>query len=192
MRNSLMSTTRIMVEFRQPTEVDTNQTNRSTVVTWLLTFSLFLSLFSSGFLSLFWVSSAQASSHHAKLLEIAVPGDSIPKTLTFPVYSKGSIEYFSAGLGKEERSLPYPPFALKLIFVQGERAYLAGVTVNILKDDGTPLLMIPGGDVDGPWLFIKIPTGKYMVSGTDSAGSTIKKTITVASNGQTVIHFRFR
>ncbi len=186
-----MRTTRGRVETRQPTEFDKNQTTWSKVVKWLLTFSLFLSMFSSGFLSLFWMSSVQASSHHAKLLEIAAPGGSIPKTMTFPVYSKGSIEYFSAGLGKEERSLTYPPSTLKLIFVEGERAYLAGVTVNILKENGAPLLMIPGGEVDGPWLFINMAPGKYMVSGTDSAGTTIKKTITVASDGQTVIHFRF-
>ncbi len=186
-----MRTTRTMVEMAQPTEVARNQTNSSKVVKWLLTFSLFLTIFSSGFISVFWVPSVQASSHHARLLEIPLPTGTIPKTLTFPVYSKESIEYFSAGLGKEERSLTYPPFALKLIFVQGERAYLAGVTVNILKEDGTPLLMIPGGDVDGPWLFLNIPTGRYMIRGTDSSGTTIKKAITVASDGQTVIHFRF-
>ncbi len=186
-----MSTTTMMLETYQSTEVDTHRTNRSKVVNLLLTFSLFLSMFSSGFISLFWVSSVQASSHHARLLEIPLPTGSIPKTLTFPVYSKESIEYFSAGLGKEERSLTYPPFALKLIFVQGERAYLAGVTVNILNEDGAPLLMIPGGEVDGPWLFINIPTGRYMISGTNSTGNTIQKVITVASDGQSVIHFRF-
>lgn len=183
-----MRTTPRLVEICQPTEVATNWTK---MVKWMLTLSLVFSVFSSGFLSLFWVSSVQASSHHTKLLEIPLPKGNIPKTLTFPVYSKESIEYFSAGLGKEERRLSYPPFALKLIFVQGERAYLARVTVNILKKDGTPLLMIPGGEVDGPWLFINIPTGRYMISGTDSTGTTIQKTITVASDGQTVIHFRF-
>ncbi len=183
-----MRTTPARVEKCQPTKV---ATNRSKVVKWLLTFSLFLSMFSSGFLSLFWAPSVHASSHHAKLLEIPVPKSTVPKTLTFPLYSKGSIEYFSAGLGKLERSLSYPSFPLKLIFVQGDRAYLARVTVNIMKEDGTPLLMIPGGDVEGPWLFIKIPPGRYMVRGTDSTGTTIKKTIAVASDGQTVIYFRF-
>ncbi len=186
-----MKTTSTMVDLRQPTDVDTNQTNGSRVVQCLFTFSLFLSMVSSGVLSLLWVPSIHAASHHAKQLEIALPRGGVPKTLSFPLYSKESIKYFSAGLGKEERSLKYPPFAVKLIFIQGDRAYLAGVTVNILKEDGSPLLMIPGGDVEGPWLFINMPPGRYMVNGTDSTGTTVKKTITVASNGQTVIHFRF-
>ncbi len=186
-----MKATSTMVDLRQATEIDANQTYWRKVVKWLFTVSLFFSMFSSGFLSLFLVSSVQASSDHTKLLEIAAPKGKTPKTLSFPLYSKGPIEYFSAGLGKEERSLTYPPFALKLIFVQGDRAYLARVTVNILKEDGSPLLLIPGGEVDGPWLFINIPPGRYMVNGTDSTGITIKKTIAVASDGQTVIHFRF-
>lgn len=186
-----MKTTLTMVHARQATEVDTNQTYWSKALKGLLASSFFFIMFSSGFLGLCWVTSVQASSDQSKLLEIAVPKGKIPKTLSLPLYSKGSIEYFSAGLGKEERSLTYPPFALKLIFVQGDRAYLARVTVNILKADGSPLLLIPGGEVEGPWLFINIPPGRYMVNGTDSTGTTIKKTIAVASDGQTVIHFRF-
>jgi hypothetical protein len=154
-------------------------------------FSIFSSFVSSALINTFWVTTVEASSNQVKLLEIPLPTGSIPKTLTFPLYEQESIQYFSAGLGKEERTLTYPPFPLKLIFVQGERAFLARVSVHIAKEDGTQLLRIPGEEVEGPWLFINIPTGTYVVSGTNSDGTTIKKTITVETPKSTVVHFRW-
>jgi hypothetical protein len=78
-----------------------------------------------------------------------------------------------------------------LIFVKGERAFLAGVSVHIAKEDGTQLLAVPGEEVEGPWLFINIPAGTYVISGTDSDGTTIKKTITVQTTKSKVVHFRW-
>jgi hypothetical protein len=158
----------------------------------LMTISFLLSLVSGPIFNLFWPTPVvEASSHHARVLEFPLPAGSIPKTLTFPLYEQGSNQYFSAGLGKEERSLTYPPFPLKLIFVQGERSFLAGVSVQVAHENGTQLLKIPGEDVEGPWLFIKIPGGTYVVSGTDSSGTTITKTISIQTEKSTVVHFRF-
>ena len=80
---------------------------------------------------------------------------------------------------------------LKLIFVQGERAYLAEVSTVISKEDGTQLIKIPGEEVAGPWLFLNLPAGNYMISGTDSNGVTIKKPITIQADRSSVVHFRF-
>ena len=157
----------------------------------LLMFSILSSFVAITLINMFWVTTVEASSHQVKLLEIPLPTGSIPNILTFPLYEQESIQYFSAGLGKEERSLTYPPFPLKLIFVQGERAFLARVSVHIAKKDGTQLLRIPEEEVEGPWLFINIPTGTYVVSGTDSDGTNIKKTITVETPKPTVVHFRW-
>ncbi len=167
------------------------RTNWRNVRGLLLAVSILGSFVSSALLNTFWVTTVEASSHQVKLLEIPLLTDSIPKTFTFPLYEQASIQYFSAGLGKEERSLSYPPFPLKLIFLQGERAYLAGVSILLANEDGTRRLQIPGEEVEGPWLFINIPTGAYMVSGTDSNGTTIKKTITVQTDKSTVVYFRF-
>jgi hypothetical protein len=154
-------------------------------------FSILSSFVAITLINMFWVTTVEASSHQVKLLEIPLPTGGIPKTLTFPLYEQESIQYFSAGLGKEERSLRYPPFPLKLIFVKGVRAFLAGVSVHIAKEDGTQLLTVPGEEVEGPWLFINIPAGTYVISGTDSDGTTIKKTITVPKDKSTVVHFRW-
>jgi len=154
-------------------------------------FSIVIWFLSSAVMTTFWVTTLEASSHHVKVLEIPIAAESIPKILRFPLYEQESIQYFSAGIGKEERSLTYPPFPLKLIFVQGERAFLAGVSVHLVNEDGTLQLKIPGEDVEGPWLFINIPSGVYVVSGTDSNGTSIKKTITIQTDKSTVVHFRF-
>ena len=174
-----------------PPHLDLYRTGWKSVGSYFLAFSILISFSSSALINIFWVTTVEASSHQVKLLEIPLPTDSIPKTLTFPLYEQESIQYFSAGLGKEERSLSYPPFPLKLIFVKGERAFLARVSVHIAKEDGTQVIRIPGEEVEGPWLFINIPAGTYVISGTDSDGTTINKTITVRTDKSTVVHFRW-
>ena len=170
---------------------ETHSTDRRNLRGLLLLCFIVSSLVSSTWLSVFVAEAIEVSSERVKVLEIPVPTESIPKTLTFPVYEQEGIQYFSAGLGTEERMLTYPPFPLKLIFVQGERAYLAGVSVILVNQSGTQHIQIPGKDVEGPWLFMNIPTGTYRVSGTDSNGITIEKTISVKTDKSTVVYFRF-
>jgi len=186
-----MNTTHTTSAACPPPQSDLYRTSWRSVGSFFLTFSFLISFSSSALINTFWVTTVEASSNQVKLLEIPLPTGSIPKTLTFPLYEQGSIQYFSAGLGKEERSLSYPPFPLKLIFVKGVRAFLAGVSIELANEDGTPRLKIPGEEVEGPWLFINIPAGTYVISGTDSDGTTIKKTITVQTTKSTVVHFRW-
>ena len=140
-----------------------------------------------------WVlpSSGFASPEQVSTLEIPLDGNTIPKTLTFPVYEQQGIQYFSAGMGKEERSLSYPPHSVKLIFVKGPRAFLAGVTVDIYNSDGSLLVNIPSNEVQGPWLFMTMPNGNYAIKATDSQGVTLEKPLRVQGKASTVIHFRW-
>jgi len=174
-----------------PTQLDVFRIRRRSVGNLFLTCFICFGLVASALLNTIWVTTVQASTNQVKLLEFPLPTGTIPKTLKFPLYEQESIQYFSAGLGKEERSLSYPPFPLKLIFVQGERAYLAGVSILLVNEDGTRRIKIPGEEVEGPWLFIDAPTGTYKVSGTDSNGMTIEKTVTIQTDKSTVVHFRF-
>lgn len=156
-----------------------------------LTIAFQISVFSGALVNQAWATTQKTSSNQIKTIEIPLSKGSIPKTFTFPLYEQESIQYFSAGLGKEERRLQYPPFPLKLIFVKGERAFLASVSVNIAKKDGKTFLKIPGEEVAGPWLFINIPTGTYIVSGIDSTGTVVEKTISIQPNKPIVAHFRW-
>ena len=156
-----------------------------------LTLAFQISIFSGALVNPSRATTQETSSHQIQTLEIQIHTESIPKTLTFPVYEQESIQYFSAGLGKEERSLQYPPFPLKLIFVKGERAFLASISVNIAKEDGAIFLKIPRKEVAGPWLFINIPTGTYIVSGINSHGTVVEKTISIQTDKPIVVHFRW-
>ena len=156
-----------------------------------LTVTIVSSFSASVLLDTLWRTTVEASSHHVKVLEIPLTTGNTPKVLTFPLYEQESIQYFSAGLGKAERSLTYPPYPLKLIFVQGERAYLASVSVDIMNKDKTQHITIPGEEVEGPWLFINLPTGTYMVRGTDSNGTSIEKAVTIKADKSIEVHLRF-
>lgn len=140
-----------------------------------------------------WAATGEGSEPLSKFLEIPLEGGSIPDKLRFPLHEQNAVQYFSAGLGKEERSLSYPPYSLKLIFVKGERAFLAGVAVEVIRsDDQTMLVSIPGEEVQGPWLFLNLSPGKYVVKATDSGGTTIEKSITLSGKKTTPVHFRWR
>ncbi len=132
-----------------------------------------------------------ASPHQTSTLEIPLQGDMIPQTMTFPLYEQEGIRYFSAGVGKEERGLSYPPYSLKLILVQGERAFLAGVSLEIHKDEGNTVISIPAEEVQGPWLFINAPKGKYLIKATSSTGKTLERKVEITGNATSVIHFRW-
>jgi hypothetical protein len=154
--------------------------------------NLFLILLCAIFAPSLWASAGETSEHFSKSLEIPLEGDSLPHTLTFPLYEQNNVRYFSAGLGKEERSLSYPPYPLKLIFVKGERAYLTNVAVEILHPDRTKLLSIPEEEVQGPWLFLNLPAGKYIINATDSSGISQEKTVNLTAKGTTNVYFRWQ
>ncbi len=134
----------------------------------------------------------EGSAPLSKFLEIPLEGKSIPDKLRFPLYEQNAVQYFSAGLGKEERSLAYPPYSLKLIFVKGERAFLAGVAVEVINSEQTTLVSIPGEEVQGPWLFLNLPPGKYVIKATDSSGTTIEKSISLSGGKTSPVHFRWQ
>ncbi len=138
-----------------------------------------------------WAATDEPGLPIKNILEIPLPEGNYPKTLKFPLHEQQNIQYFSAGLGKEERSLKYPPYPLKLVFIQGKGAYLAGVSVDVETKDGKTVLSIPGDQVQGPWLFMNIPTGTYVVRGTDSRGRSIEKTVIVQADSPTVTHFQW-
>lgn len=90
-----------------------------------------------------------------------------------PLYRSGALRYFSAGVGMEERVAEYPPFPLKIVFTAGGKPFLAGVSVTIQPAGGGPALAIPREQVEGPWLFVDLPSGIYDV--TAAYGDTVQK-----------------
>ena len=116
----------------------------------------------------------------------------IPKgPLTFPLFKGETFQYFSAGVGLEERQLTYPPYPLKLILVQGTRAFLSNVSITARQLDGPLTIDIPATHVDGPWVFLNIPAGTYLVTATNHHQKSIEKQVSVIQEETQTVHLRW-
>lgn len=108
-----------------------------------------------------------------------------------PLHRVGTVRYFSAGVGLEERAAEYPPFSLKLVFTAGGKPYLSGVSVTIQPAKGGAAVTIPQDLVDGPWLFVDLPAGVYDVTATHRDSTQGLKGVKVEAGKQKVIHLRW-
>ena len=136
---------------------------------------------------------AEDSSTKVTQSSLVVPyaGD-IPKgPLKFPLYKGEDFFYFSAGVGLEERQLTYPPYPLKLVLVAGARAFLSNVSITVRQLDGPLTFDIPADHVEGPWVFMKLPAGTYLITASNKHQKTIEKQVSIVDNQTTTIHLRW-
>lgn len=124
-------------------------------------------------------------------LEYTATDGTIAKTM-LPIYHVGAAQYFSAGVGVEERSAQYPPYPLKLVFLAGPRAYITQVAVTITDTKGTVNLLVPGEHVTGPWLFVDLPPGTYDITAIRRDRSEIKQRVAVGAGGSRTVYFRWK
>src|SRR2546428_238281 len=126
-------------------------------------------------------------------LELVYPEDSgTPNKETIPIHRVGSVRYFSAGIGLEERSVHYPAFPLKLVFVAGRKAYLSQVSVTITDRQGKVHLQIPPKQVTGPWLFVDLPPRNYDTSAEGPGKASIKEHVTLSAKETKTIYLRWK
>jgi hypothetical protein len=111
---------------------------------------------------------------------------------TIPIHRAGTIRYFSAGMGLEEREAKYPPFPLKLIFVAGPRAYTSQVAVTIADAKGSVVLQVPREQVTGPWLFMDLPAGTYDITADRSDHPQIKQRVEIAAGLVKTVYLRWK
>ena len=111
---------------------------------------------------------------------------------TIPVYRTGTVIYFSAGVGLEERSAKYPSFPLKLIFVAGPRAYLSQVSVTITDTQGKVRLEVPREQVTGPWLFVDLPPGTYDITAEGPGKAQVKERVTISAKEDKTVYMRWK
>lgn len=116
-------------------------------------------------------------------------GQIVPYQL--PLYRSGGVRYFSAGVGIEERQASYPTFSLKLVFTAGGKPFLTGVDVSIRPVKGGETIHIDRERVEGPWLFVDLPSGTYDVSASQGEQRQDLKGIRVESGKQTTAHLRW-
>jgi|CXWL01.1.fsa_nt_gi hypothetical protein len=122
-------------------------------------------------------------------LEFQVNGQRSKGSL--PLYRAEAVRYFSAGVGIEERSAEYPPFSLKLVFTAGGKPFLAGVAVTIHPAKGGPPINIPQEHVNGPWLFVDLPSGTYHVTAIHAARTQGLKGVKLEAGKTKTLHLRW-
>jgi hypothetical protein len=80
-----------------------------------------------------------------------------------------------------------PDHNVKMVFSLNTGNYLANVDVKVKNAQGRTVLE---GVSDGPWVFAKLPTGKYTANATYN-GHTVTRSFTVGKSGDRVAHFRW-
>jgi hypothetical protein len=123
-------------------------------------------------------------------LELEYDGGNAQK-ITIPLHRSGNIRYFSAGVGLEEREAIYPPFALKLVLVAGDKPYLSYVDVTVLNAARETVLSIPKEQVLGPWIFIDLPPGLYEITASWEGKALTQSRVTVTEGASRTVHFRW-
>lgn len=108
-----------------------------------------------------------------------------------PLYRSGKVRYFSAGVGLEERRASYPLFSLKLVFTAGGRPFLTGVDVTIQPANGGSAIHIGREQVEGPWLFVDLPSGVYDIVAAQGEYRQELTGISVEAGKQRTVHLRW-
>ena len=124
-------------------------------------------------------------------LEYTAADGIIAKTV-LPIYRVGGVQYFSAGVGVEERSAQYPPYPLKLVFIAGAKAYVTQVAVTIKDTAGKTNVLVPGEQVTGPWLFMDLPAGTYEITAIRRDRSEMTQKVAVGAGGSRTLYFRWK
>ncbi len=124
-------------------------------------------------------------------IRIEYQGDESRQQDIIPLYRAGTVRYFSAGIGLDERQADYPPFALKLVFTAGGKPFLAGVAVTIQGPKGMEKIVIPRERVTGPWLFVDVPAGTYDISAAQADQTQTLKAVRVERGKTKVVYLRW-
>jgi hypothetical protein len=126
-----------------------------------------------------------------EFLELERPGGGQIVKEQLPLHQIGNVRYFSAGVGLEERQAVYPPFSLKLVFTAGGKPYLTGVDVAIRAQKGGTAVDIPKEQIQGPWLFVDLPSGMYDITATYGTQKRSLPGVKIAAGHQKTLYLRW-
>jgi len=100
-----------------------------------------------------------------------------------PVPAKAGMQPLSGGVSEEDRA-PQPDYPLKFVFAMASGAYLADIDVRVKDLDGTEVLRTQSS---GPWLYLDLPAGQYVVIAERKSGEKASALFTVGGEGQRVV-----
>ncbi|MEA5097121.1 MAG: carboxypeptidase regulatory-like domain-containing protein [Burkholderiaceae bacterium] len=103
----------------------------------------------------------------------------------------GAVSYISGGITADERDAMKPlakDYNLRMDFALTVGDYLSDVKVKIRNSKGQVVLDM---EVDGPWLYVQLPAGKYKVSA-EYEGKPIEKSVSIAPKRGSALPFRWK
>jgi hypothetical protein len=104
------------------------------------------------------------------------------------VKSQGSASYISGGVTGDERDAMKPlakDYNLRMAFALSVGNYVADVKINVQNAKGKTVLDVVS---DGPWLYAKLPAGKYKVIA-EYEGKAVTKSATISANKGASLNF---
>lgn len=108
-----------------------------------------------------------------------------------PVQQQGGISFITGGIGLDEASAfraAAAQYNLRLTFAAASGAYLADAKVVLRDAQGRAVLEATS---DGPYLFLKVPAGRYTVSA-DKGGETVTQQVQVRDKQSSELIFRWK
>lgn len=103
--------------------------------------------------------------------------------LWVPTLATAGMEPLSSGVSQEDRA-PRPDYPLKFVFAMASGAYLADIDLTIKDLDGKEVLRTQSS---GPWLYLDLPAGQYVVVAKRMTGEKVSALFTVGGEGQRVV-----
>ena len=73
------------------------------------------------------------------------------------------------------------------MFVAGEKAYVSLVIVTITNAKGAMLVKVPAEEVTGPWLFVDLPSGTYLITGKLENQAKARVQVQVSADRQKIV-----
>lgn len=105
-------------------------------------------------------------------------------SVALEVRRDGDVQWVSGGIGTDEREemvLALPDHNLKVLTAaEGSGAFLAAAQVTVRAADGRTLLET---SLDGPWLFARLPPGRYDLVATWE-GKSQARSFTIPATGR--------
>ncbi len=106
-------------------------------------------------------------------------------------HTQGTVSYVTGGIGSDEADAfraAAPEYNLRLTLSTLDGAFFADVKIVLSDEQGNVLVETLS---DGPFVFFKVPPGKYRVSA-EKQGEVFTRTAQVREKGGSELYFRWK
>ena len=108
--------------------------------------------------------------------------------LPLDIMTNGNVMYVTGGIGDEELEMLKShdnEFNVHLLLSASSGEYISDVLVRVLNEQGQEVLSVPNA---GPYLYVKLPPGKYTLEGTATQGGIKSVKVNAPASGYAKAH----